>query len=97
MLASAEDEQIEECDATASPNNETESVASDYDATPNCTKVHLVGLLVDLNVVSKFSDERRLDIFKRYWSLGDISAQRNLILCSMESTTPKYKYPAFRE
>jgi hypothetical protein len=35
MLASAEDEQTEECDATASPNNEPPSETGDSDANPN--------------------------------------------------------------
>jgi hypothetical protein len=34
VLASAEDEQTEECDATASPKNESESVTGDSDADP---------------------------------------------------------------
>jgi len=35
MLASAEDEQTEECDANASPNNESPSETGDSDADPN--------------------------------------------------------------
>jgi hypothetical protein len=35
MLASAEDEQTEECDATASPNNESPSEPGDSDADTN--------------------------------------------------------------
>jgi len=35
MLASAEDEKTEECDATASPNNESPSETGDSDAAPN--------------------------------------------------------------
>jgi len=35
MLASAEDEKTEKCDATASPNNESPSETGDSDAAPN--------------------------------------------------------------
>jgi len=35
MLASAEDEQTEECDATASPNNESTSATGDPDTNPD--------------------------------------------------------------
>ena len=35
MVASAEDEQTEECDTTASPNNESTSATGDPDADPD--------------------------------------------------------------
>jgi hypothetical protein len=35
MLASAEDEQTEECDTTASPNNESASATGDPDTDPD--------------------------------------------------------------
>jgi hypothetical protein len=35
MFASADDEQTEECDTTASPNNESASATGDTDADPD--------------------------------------------------------------
>ena len=37
------------------------------------TEISTVGPLVDGNVFCNFSEQERLDIFKRYWSLGDIN------------------------
>jgi hypothetical protein len=40
MLVSAEDEQTGECDATASPNNESPSETGDSDADQNYSLTH---------------------------------------------------------
>jgi hypothetical protein len=162
MIASAEDEQTEECDATASQNNESPSETGDSDADPNYSlsdasysdtsdnnsysfdeinvsalsepqntdlttedesrnakskkrkrampsewKRNYAKLLRNtghenrtikrgteiperkiprgatggLKCFSEFSERKIHDIIKRYWSLGNINAQRILSLC----------------
>jgi len=74
MLASAEDEQMEECDAIASPNKRI-SMRNRW----LWRQIELVvsapcGLTGRMKCFSNFSKEKRLDIFKGYWSLGDTNA-----------------------
>jgi hypothetical protein len=80
MFASAENEQTEERDATASPNNESASEAGDCDATPNCTYVHLVGPLVNLNVFL-ISPRRKYLIFSNDIGLWAISVSKEISYC----------------
>lgn len=41
---------------------------------------------------SKFTEEERLNIFRKYWSLADINMQRNFILHFMQEINPQYRY-----
>lgn len=41
----------------------------------------------------KFTDDQRMEIFKYYWNLGDLTLQRQFIINSMHRVQPKYRRP----
>lgn len=45
-----------------------------------------------LKCSNKFTDEERLQLFSKYWSLGDINKQREYINNSMQAIVPRYRY-----
>lgn len=42
---------------------------------------------------TKFTEEDRLDLFKKYWEMGDIVKQRTYILSLIQEVNPAYRYP----
>lgn len=40
-----------------------------------------------------FNDDQRMQIFKYYWNLGDLTLQRQYIINSMHRVQPKYRRP----
>lgn len=51
------------------------------------------GLKCRLKCTTNINEDVRKTIFTKYWALKDITKQRAFIALSMQSYTPKYRYP----